>query len=313
MAKTQTLPSPSQPKGLRSFGWFLLYFCAVIAGGGLLGAWLAKAGLAMDTGFWHELCADNPARIVRRVQTVLAVLLAPWMLRRIGWRGFRDLGWTAGGAPDRRWRDAGWAALTGAAIVCGLYLLSLEAGARTARPLTPAAFALSVAGGILLTGVGVGVIEETLTRGVLYRSMARAWTPWTGALVSSGLFAAAHFMKATRESFAGSAWEVFVSSWVDGFAKPDIPYKFLTLFLFGILLCRLVRHRGDIWAAAGLHAGAVGVMRVVGQNSDANFSYPLNPWISRNAKFDDSLLLSLLLLGMILVLELVHAGRRGQP
>jgi membrane protease YdiL (CAAX protease family) len=289
----------------RSFGWFLLYFVCVIGGGALLGAVLIRFGQQMDGGFWPELIAEHgPARVLRRLQTLLAVALAPWMLRKIGWRGFHDLGWASSSRRDTRWTDFKGGFLLGLAVMAAIAATSLLLGVRSLLPFDGARLASSLFAGFLITGLGVGLIEETLTRGVLYRSMARAWSPWTAAIVSSLLFAWAHFMKASPESFALGPFEVLRSSLFDDLQRGTSPLKCLNMFLFGLVLCRLVYHRGDIWAAVGLHASAVGLIRVISKNTDYDRALPLHPWIGHSAKFDDGWLLSLLLFVLILFLEL---------
>lgn len=282
--------------------WFALYVVVVIAGGALLGAFLVRLGLNADSGFWHDFVERHGgARITRRVQTGVAVLLGPWLLGKIGWRGFHDLGWESQRSGATRLRDLFRGMGLGFGVMGILFGLALTLGAREWDPEPNRPWILSIFVGFLVTGLGVGIIEETLTRGVLYRSMARCWTPWTGAGVSSAVFAYAHFLKPTPESFEAGLFAVLGSSLFDEMQNPHVPLKFLNMFLFGLALCRFVQRRGDIWYATGIHAAAVGLIKFV--SDQTRIVGDRIPWFGHSAKFDDGWLLTLLLLGILVGVE----------
>ena len=282
--------------------WFALYVVVVFVGGALLGGWLVRLGMAAESGVWHDLITEHGgSRVTRRVQTVLAVLLGFWMLGRIGWQGLSDIGWDSLRSVDTRLRDVCRGFALGFGVIGLIFGIALTLGAREWEPFSMGSWMASIFRGFLITGLGVGLIEETLTRGVLYRSMARAWTPWIGAVVSSVLFAYAHFLKATPESFDTGVFAVMVSSLTDGFAAPHSLLKFFNMFLFGLVLCRFVQKRGDIWYAVGIHAAAVGLIRFISMQT--NIASDRNPWIGHSAKFDDGWLLALLLCVVLVGLE----------
>jgi membrane protease YdiL (CAAX protease family) len=296
-------PSRNHVSSSRSTLWFGCYFVTVMIGGAFLGGWLIRWGLQNGSGAWHDLIVEHgPARILRRFQTLCAVLLAPWMLKKIGWQGFRDLGWHSGQSRQTRKQDFVRWFLIGLLAMCSLFGVAVVSGARNFHGFSFWALSGSLISGFLVTGLGVGIIEETLTRGVLYRSLTRAWSPWPAAVISSLLFAWAHFMKATPESFEQGLLAIVHSSLFADFAKDAVPLKFLNMFLFGLLLCRLVQKNGDIWAAVGLHAAAVGSIKVFSKMTDFDKSFGYQSWIGgHSAKFDDGWALALILCLLLLL------------
>jgi membrane protease YdiL (CAAX protease family) len=298
------------PSSGRTGLWFACFVAAALLGGALLGGALIRMVLAAGDGWARDLILENgPARVLRRIQTLCAVALAPWLLRRIGWRGLDDIGWSQGSTPagERLRGFCNWFAV-GCVLMSLLFLLSLWLGVRNWQPPGFWEGLRRIFTAFVVTGIGVGILEETLTRGVLYRVLARAWSPWTAAGVTSLLFAWAHFMKAPPESFSQGIGAVVRGSLFAEFANPVVPLKFLNMFLFGLVLCRLVRSTGEIWAAAGLHAAAVGAIKCFSRFTEFNPAQPYRAWIGgHSAKFDDGWLLSLLLLILLGLLE----WRRG--
>ncbi|MGA0333418.1 MAG: CPBP family intramembrane glutamic endopeptidase [Kiritimatiellia bacterium] len=298
-----SLRSRSTPK--RSTLWFAVYVFASLIGGALLAGLLLPGPLAAGSGFWHDFIQDHgPDRILRRIQTICAVVLAPWMLKKIGWEGFQDLGWQSSKSREARKADFWRWFLIGTLAMAGIFVTSLLSEIRVLNPFSAGRFFSSLVSGFLFTGLAVGILEETLTRGVLYRTLARTWTPWTAALVTSLIFAWAHFMKATPESFENGYFAIIHSSLFADFAKPTVPLKFLNMFAFGVVLCRLVQAHGDIWAAAGLHAAAVGCIKVFSKMTEFNPDTGYQSWIGgHSSKFDDGWLLFFVLLAMLCLLE----------
>lgn len=292
--------------------WFTLYLLVVIVGGGLLGGWILHEVITSGYGLLFDLAEEHgPDRILRRFQTLLAVAFAPLLLKKIGWQGVKDVGWSSSQSRRSRRRDFFlWFAI-GVGLMAILFSCSLFFGIRDWKPFSLGRWLGMLVPAFLVTGLGVGFLEETMARGVLYRSMARVWTPWVGALLSSGLFAFVHFMKAPRESFDQGAWEVFLSSLTAEFELGPTPLKFLNMLLFGMVLSRLVHHRGDIWAAMGLHASAVGCIKWFSKQTQFNLELGYQPWLGgHSSKFDDGWAMSVLLVVVWMVLEITKGGRR---
>ncbi len=297
---------------VRAAGWFGFYVFAALVGGAVLGALLVRYGLSQEEGFVSSLVENHGgSRITRRIQTVVAVLLGPWMLKQIGWQGLSDLGWdNARRSAEAQRRDAYRGFGLGLIAMGGIFALAMISGARVWETFSFGSWIGRILSGFLITGIGVGILEETLTRGVLYRSMARCWGAWAGAVVSSLIFAYAHFLKARPESFEAGVFAAVQSSFLDGLRYEGFGFlKMLNMFLFGLLLCRLVARRGDIWYAVGLHASAVGLIKVISrQTSIADI--PRNPWFGHSAKFDDGWLLTLILAVLIVAVDMVRSPSR---
>lgn len=302
---------PRRTSTLNSALWFTAYVLTAIVGGAVLGGWLIPMGLEADSGLWHDLLEDHGApRVLRRLQTLLAVLLAPWMLKNIGWQGKNDLGWNSAQPRSKRRSDFWVWFCVGTAVMSAIFGTSILLGVRMWREVTVSALMISFITSFTIRGIGVGIIEETLTRGVLYRSLARAWTPWCAAVISSIVFAWAHFMKADPESFRSGIGAVVGSSLFSDFSTAAVPVKFLNMFLLGLVFCRLVHGRDDIWAAVGLHASAVGAIKFFSSCTEFDREVPYQLWIGgHSSKFDDGLLLT----GVLMMLLIVIESRRDQP
>lgn len=308
-------PLTRRARPLPAAGWFGVYLLVVVVGGALAGGWLLHRALVSETGFLFSLAEEyGPDRLVRRFQTVLAIVLAPWLLKKIGWRGVNDLGWNSDQTRAERKADFVRWFVIGLILMGGLHVLALSSGIREWKTFTVMQAVAGLVPAFMITGIGVGFLEETMTRGVLYRSMARVWTSWGGAVVSSGVFAWAHFLEASDASFLEGPFAVLMSSLVDEFAEPHTWLKFLNLFLFGLVLCRLVRQRGDIWAAVGLHASAVGAFKWFSRLTEINHDNPFGPLLGgHSSKFDDSWALVAVLTFLLVVNEGVHASRPAKP
>ncbi len=296
-------------------GWFALYLVLVILGGGLLGGWILHDAMTSSTGFLHDLAVEHgPDRILRRFQTFLAVILAPLLLKKIGWQGGADLGWSSFQTRGERRLDFFRWFFIGIGLMTVLFATSLFVGVRDWREVSLIRWVWTIVPAFLVTGIGVGFLEETMARGVLYRSMARVWTPWMGALLSSGVFAFVHFMKASQESFLEGPWPVLVSSLTSEFQEAPTLLKFINMLLFGIVLSRMVHYRGDIWAAVGLHAGAVGCIKWLSKKTDFNKEVGYQPWIGgHSSRFDDGWAMCVLLIVVWVALEVLHpAGARDK-
>jgi membrane protease YdiL (CAAX protease family) len=298
-------PAAKRITTLSSATWFAVYFVTVMIGGAILGGWLIRFGLQSDSGFWHDFILEHgPSRILRRFQTVFAVLMAPWMLKKIGWGGIHDVGWSSRQLRKERQQDFVRWFLLGLLAMVVIFTISMLSGVREWREISAGGLILSIIKGFLITGIGVGIIEETLTRGVLYRTLAKAWSPWSAALISSLLFAWAHFMKSTPESFEQGIPAIVLSSLFADFAKEVVPLKFLNMLAFGIVLSRLVYYRGDIWAAVGLHAAAVGAIKVFSKLTEFVPEAGYQSWIGgHSSRFDDGWMLTLMLFIFFCLIE----------
>lgn len=294
----------------RSALWFLLYVLASIIAGGLLGAWLVRHGMREESGFWFMMVENHGGpRVMRRIQTLVAIVLAPWMLKQVGWRGGNDMGWSSAQTHSERRGDFIRGYLIGL-LLCGLLLgTAMFTGVRVWKEFSLAGWGWMLVKDILITALGVGLIEETFTRGVLYRSMARSWSPWIGAVVSSLLFGYVHFLRVRPGRFEEGIWEAVHSALFESLQMDHAGLRLLNLTLFGLVLCRMVHYRGDIWMVAGFHASAVGILKLSFRQTLIADPSLHNTWIGGRSSFDDGWMMTVLLLVLLLLVEKTGVSR----
>lgn len=269
----------------------------VTVGAAALGGFLIRMGLQADTGFWQEkLLEHGPVRLLRWFLILMALLWAPWMLKKIGWDGKGDVGWSSRQLRVERRRDFIRWFLLGLVSMSVLYLLSILSGIRDWKAIPVFSFVYLLCKGFLVVGLAVALFEETLVRGILYRTLSRVWIPWFAAIVTSLIFAWTHFMNATPESFEQGVPAIVHSLLFAEFSRTAAALPFFNLFFFGIVLCRLVHFRGDIWAAVGLHAAAAGTLQVFSQVTTVVPEAEYVSWIGgHSSRFDDGWFITLIL------------------
>jgi membrane protease YdiL (CAAX protease family) len=140
--------------------------------------------------------------------------------------------------------------------------------------LTPLVLAALLGQG-LLTGVAVGLIEETFFRGILYEGIRKESGILVATLMSSGVYAASHFLGGSLRLPASEV--AFLSGFRvvgDVFSKFGEPLQLLDSLLalgaLGILLCLIRARTGAIAAGAGFHGGAVCAITVLRGCSQLN-------------------------------------------
>lgn len=139
----------------------------------------------------------------------------------------------------------------------------------------------------IISGLGVGILEETLWRGYL---RARV-----GAAFSSFLYAAAHYFRPLSGSpSAPGPYDPLMAlrrfpEMLESWSEPrHLTLGMLALFLLGMALSRMRRQSGRLWLPIGVHAGfvfAIALYRdffaTVAQGS---------PWIYGGTRLYDGLL-----------------------
>lgn len=287
---------------IRTLRIFLFFAAASLVGGAVLGILLVKWGLRYPDSFFYPLIEGGEGTtVVRRVQTLVAIALAPWLLKSIGWKGFSDLGMRCPKTQIFRFAGAGY--LMGFLCMGILLMISIISGARIIEVDDVAYPWLSILRGVLITGIGIGIIEEILTRGVLFRSLARNISPWSAALLTSILFAYAHFAEIEYSSvFQESIYTGVKASLAGEFVLENnrpIILEFINLALLGIVLCRMVTYAGHIWLAVGFHASAVGMIKTISITTNINRQQERGFLIGHNSGFLDGVLCTLFL-GIVL-------------
>ncbi len=259
--------------------------------GGAAGAFLLEAG------------AD---RVMRRCLMGWAGLFILVLLWRAGWRGWRDCGFGADpAAPARPW----WGqALLGVAVglvsLGSLSLLTLFLDLRSVTPVATVAEGMRRAVSFIGSGVTVALIEETVCRGMLFRVLARAWTVWPAAALTSLLFALAHFLSPDPNSFQGpdflrTSWSVFVSTYAQALRMPDGLLVFANLTLLGVAFCGFVVRTRMLWLGIGTHAAWVWVVKFFHLWTAVAPGVPATRWLGTRSDFMDAGVVTVILAALI--------------
>ncbi|MBP7828415.1 MAG: CPBP family intramembrane metalloprotease [Kiritimatiellae bacterium] len=220
-------------------------------------------------GVVEAVLRKGPEKVTARCLQGFLILLLPWLIKRLGWRGWHDLGFSAEDSPAAR---PGFQQL-GRGLVFGLLTMGVvvvamtSAGARMLEParlwnLNPLNLLFYAA-----AALAVGFFEEALARGILFRVPARIWGALPAAAVGSVLFSLAHFADVDPAAFRYASYWTSVAAVVKSLlAKPEITGEFavraLNLALLGGVLCAFVARTGTIWFAIGAHAAWVFVIRL---------------------------------------------------
>ena len=115
----------------------------------------------------------------------------------------------------------------------------------------------------VLTGLAVGLFEETVFRGAILGGLAQRTAPAVALVTISLLYAAVHFIHypATADPGWLSAARQFSGAYLAIF-NPAQLNAFLALFVLGLLLGLMRLRSGDIIACIGLHAGLVTMVKI---------------------------------------------------
>jgi len=308
------MTTSSVPSLPRTLGIFIFFAFASLVGGAVLGTMLVRWGLSSGEGLLFSLIENHGGpTLVRRIQTLTAIALAPWLLKQIGWKGFSDLGWKTSKPEAFRSALEGYAAgLLCMGVLCAI---AFAFDARVYQVDDVANPWLKVASGFIITGIGVGILEEIMARGVLFRSLARSTTPWLACLLTSILFSYAHFAEIEypvvfEQGILASVKASLIGEFILENNSP-ILLEFLNLAMLGIVFCRMVTLKGHIWLAVGFHASAVGMIKTISILTNINYDVPRSPWIGHNSGFLDGIL-CLIFLGLLLGIVEFRIFRKGQ-
>ncbi len=246
---------------MRLLAWIVILAAVAV----LAGAFLAPPlfNLLLSIGRNHPrldaLRDVEFSEVLSRTVLVLALVLVPLALKLGGLKGWRGLGFE----PRPGWWKAGLAGLlAGCATMALLFGLGWAAHAYVASPAARGPLA-----GTLLTYLAgalvVGVIEETLFRGVLFGVLARGMGFWGAAALSSLVFSTVHFARPALGADAVYGHWYAGLEFLGGMFRGAVwmPTA-LTLFAMGFLLCAFYWKSGSLYFVIGLHAGWVWIIRL---------------------------------------------------
>jgi len=114
-------------------------------------------------------------------------------------------------------------------------------------------------GTVILAAISVPFIEEIFFRGVVLGILLRTGRRILSIIAVSGLFAAVHFLKGSKQEPVIVTWTSGFQSIGDAFAGFGDPMMVLaafgTLFLIGCILADARVFTRSLWLPIGLHAG----------------------------------------------------------
>lgn len=118
----------------------------------------------------------------------------------------------------------------------------------------------------LLSGLAVGLIEETFVRGAMFTAIQRESGTRVAIVLTSILYSASHFFGKVRiapEEVTAWSGVDLITGTLHAFASPlAIADAFLCLAAVGVVLAIVRAITGNIAASFGLHAGWVWIMLV---------------------------------------------------
>lgn len=242
----------------------LLYFGSLFAAALIsLAAWRLTHHFDPEaTGY----LANKPyPRFFDRARWFCVLLLLPYLFWQCRIASFQAVGFAKPVLPI-----VGTWFLYGMGMIAVIYGGSYALGAIELKPEASISNALGNLGNALLAGVLIGLLEEIVFRGLVFRMFYTAIGPLVSVLASSAFFAVLHFRASPTQlqSIAPSdvglsegfliAWET-IAALVTQF---DLTYL-AAIFLVGVLLHQTFLLKGNLWACAALHAGWVFTIKLV--------------------------------------------------
>ncbi|MDD5483715.1 MAG: lipopolysaccharide kinase InaA family protein [Kiritimatiellae bacterium] len=249
-----------------------------------------------DTPFGTYLMDKGGERIMRRVLLAGAVAVGILLLKKFGWRGWQDCGWTrdTAGLPRRGGINFLQGVVLGFITLGSMAAATIVLGLHNFKPMQAAPAHL--AGLVLLfaaSGLSVALVEETICRGMMFRVFARAWNLWTAALVISVVFAAAHFAGPAQAAFHGDSFiaitlNITAATFASFLPPPSEIIRFVNLALLGLVLCAFVMRTQTIWMSVGAHAAWVFTIKLHSHFTALNPAAAAASWLGKRNDFMDS-------------------------
>lgn len=288
----------------------LIFTLSVFLGGALLAPWLYwLVQWAAAQGIVSESLARNPFhRFVNRALLALA-LAGIWpLMRSLGMGTLKELGWTTARGQLRN--VLGGFGL-GFVSLASLGLVALAFGAWAPRTDLQTTRVLSSVLKAALSGLVVGVLEETFFRGAVMGALRRSHKVGFALVLSSAIYALLHFFQRPVspekvEWFSGllilpQMMRGFVDVWM---LVPGL----LNLTIVGAILGLAYHHTGNLYFSVALHGGWVFWLKFWG--AVTVLQPDTNIWFWGSGKLIDGWLSTGVLL-MVLVLVICFFRSKG--
>lgn len=284
-------------------GLSLVYFLGALSSA-LLFQWLEGSETALEA----SLLRKGPGKLMRRCATLWAIPFVIYLFRRLNWGGWSDAGFTIPPAPFDRKKTAH---TVGRSFVLGM--LSLGAAVTVMFLLGTREFVEFTKAAVLLHAlrvtfqcIAVSILEETLARGILFRTVSRIWGCWPAAIFLSLLTGVMHFMEPAASAYQGESVMQdtlnSLGSLLTSIGRtPELPLRVVNLTLMGLALSAAVIRTRTIWVAAGLHAGWVWIKLMNGFSSNTSKTVEAPLWLGNRSDATDGLLCSVMLISFLLI------------
>lgn len=215
----------------------------------------------------------SPDRLLYRFAMVLMIVNIPLLLKYLALHNRQNIGFNLRGV--KSYYTIGKGFIVGIFIllilVSGLLLLDAR------LLITPENFSNTKLAKIIITGIIsgllVGLIEESFFRGMMFSAMRRVNTFWTSAILVSILYAAIHFIRpsAPQNDYSVTEAMTMIGNGLMGlFDLYAIHDSLIALFFAGLFLAMVRERTGNIYWVLGIHAGWVTVIKVSKYLSSVN-------------------------------------------
>ena len=313
----------SRPPNLQLVVLIVLFLTIGIGVAAFAAVWIME-GAAQLGGPIGEFLQDKGAdRVMRRCLLAVALIFLGFFLKMIGWSARCDFNFNLS---RHRLPELAHGILIGLATFSGLSIAVWLLDVRVIKPLPNWGIILNKSLSCLIAGISIGLLEEIVCRGILFRSAARLWRTWPAAIVSSAVFALAHFLTPTPEAFkaatpSGAVWQVYLNTFTNITQHEAFLLRFCNLTLLGVVLCAFLMYTGSLWQSIGAHATWVWAMKTHDFLTEFNYNQPVSIWFGFRYDFTDSLVAVFILLALLATIALLprrmppiitlrHRGRR---
>ena len=259
---------------MTAFLIFIAYFAIAL----LSGAAISYPVYALLSN-WVELDFKS---VVGRCVLLAVIILFVFLYKKFNFSTWRDLGYST--SKKQFYTDIikgiGFGILIMSPVVIGL-LITKNRIIDTGWELS-ALNIIDILTSALLSGLLIGLLEETLFRGAMLSAIKRQSSTVMAITATSAFYALVHFMQPTTKIDSNSL------DWTSGFILlksavaslvniSQILDSLIALFLAGVLLCIVRLRTNRIAICIGIHAGWVVVIkvlkRVTNSDSDADYAF----------------------------------------
>ena len=218
-------------------------------------------------------------RVFNRIAMLVFLVGTVVLVRKLG---IGDRGTLGFGVPfDRQMAVGllGWCVGICVMSVVAVGLFALGIREWKPAPEHPLTVLLGLLPGALLSGVIVGLVEETFFRGAMYGAIRQRGSVAVAVILTAVLYSAVHFVgEKFRIPAADVTWSsgfLMLSKFFGTYARPlSIADDFIALTLVGVLFAVLRERTGHLGMCIGLHAGFVTVIALLRKASVPVYDQP---------------------------------------